>query len=83
MFFDTTTHIKATALHLATLSSQILARFLRRMRTPVWLGAERTWLAGSLAEKAKKALAQTPKAIDIGIDADIDMDMDIDTYMWI
>ena len=53
------------------------------MRTPVWLGAERTWLAGSLAEKAKKALAQTPKAIDIGIDADIDMDMDIDTYMWI
>ena len=53
----------ATALHLATLSSQILARFLRRMRTPVWLGAERTWLAGSLTEKADKALVQTPKAI--------------------
>ena len=31
------------------------------MRTPVWLEAERTWLAGSLAEKAKKALTQTPK----------------------
>ena len=43
------------------------------MRTPVWLGAERTWLAGSFNKEvdnivkqvivADKALVQTPKAI--------------------